>query len=145
MNKRRLASLVAGAVLVVLGLAACGGGGKAESEKGVTTTIAGVAASNHGTADVSGQEEIELTLDDKYFEPTLLKGKPGQKLTVGLGNEGTLEHTFTIDSESVDVDLKSGDKRKATVTFPASGTLSFYCRFHKSQGMAGGLEASSGY
>ena len=116
-----------------------------ESEEGVTTTIAGIAASNHGTADVSGQEEIELELDDKYFEPTLLKGKPGQKLTVGLGNKGTLEHTFTIDSESVDVDLKSGDERKATVTFPASGTLSFYCRFHKSKGMAGGLEASSGY
>ena len=145
MNKLRLASLVAGAVLAVLGLAACGGGGKAKSEEGGTTTIAGLAASNHGTADVSGKEEIELELDDKYFEPTLLKGKPGQKVTVGLGNKGTLEHTFTIDSESVDVDLKSGDERKATVTFPASGTLSFYCRFHKSKGMAGGLEASSGY
>jgi ABC-type glycerol-3-phosphate transport system substrate-binding protein len=53
---RQLPMLVAARVLV-LGLAACGGGyGKSKkTEEGTTTTIAGVQAKSHGTKDVSGE------------------------------------------------------------------------------------------
>jgi plastocyanin len=113
------------------------GGGQ---EGGGTIQVAGEEASDHGTEDVAGASEIEVELDDFYFEPTVLEGDAGQTLTVDLFNEGEAPHTFTIDSLSVDETLQPGDEGlSAEVTFPDSGALLFYCRFHAGGGMRGGL------
>jgi plastocyanin len=114
-----------------------GGGGEDESE---TITIAGEEATSHGSEDVSGTGQIELELDDFYFEPTVLEGEAGEALTVNLFNEGDAPHTFTIDELQIDEELQPGDEDvTADVTFPDSGALVFYCRFHATQGMRGGL------
>jgi plastocyanin len=104
------------------------------------TTIAGLSANDHGVKQVSGEAEVEL--DDFYFEPTVLKGKPGAKVTLELKNEGKTEHNFSIDDQMIDQDLEAGESAKVTVTIPQSGEVSFYCKYHKSQGMAGALSAS---
>ena len=67
------------AMAVFLAASACGGG-DGESSEGGTTTVAGLEANDHGVKDVSGESELELELDDDYFEPTVLKGTPGQQL-----------------------------------------------------------------
>jgi plastocyanin len=145
---RRLPILAAAAFLL-LGAAACGGGGYGggdkKSEEGTTTTIGGVQAESHGTKDVSGMgaEKVEIEMYDNYFEPTILKGKPGQKVTMELKNEGKAAHTFTVSEQSVDQEVQPGDEAEADVTFPDSGELTFVCKFHKSSGMVGALEASS--
>ena len=72
-----------------------------------------------------------MELDDYYFKPTVLKGSPGQKVTLELENEGSVEHNFTIDSQGIDKDLEAGEDAKVTVTIPKSGALSFYCKYHK--------------
>jgi plastocyanin len=112
------------------------GGG---SEGGGHKTIAGVQANNHGTKAVEDNGKTEVEMDDYYFEPTVLEGKPGEKVTLELKNEGQTEHTFTIDSQGVDQDLGPGEEAEVDVTIPKSGVVSFYCKFHKSQGMAGAL------
>jgi plastocyanin len=89
---------------------------------------------------VSGTTEVEL--DDYYFEPTVLKGKPGAKVTLELKNEGKVEHNFSLDAQHIDKDLDAGKSATVTVTLPQSGELSFYCKYHKSRGMAGALAAS---
>ncbi|SRR6266540_1475170 len=128
----------------VLAVAAAGCGGYGGKSKGTTsgsgggqTVIAGVNANNHGSATVSDEEKVEL--DDFYFEPTVLKGKPGQRVTLELENEGKVEHNFSIDSQGIDKDLEAGEDAKVTVTIPKSGLVSFYCKYHKSMGMAGAL------
>jgi plastocyanin len=135
---------------VVLVAAGCGGyGGKSKSSStessggggGGKTTIAGVPANNHGTKSVSGEAEVEL--DDYYFEPTVLKGKPGSSVTLELKNEGSVEHNFTIDSQGIDKDLEAGEDAKVSVTIPKSGVVSFYCKYHKSMGMAGALSGGA--
>ncbi len=139
--------IVAGCVLL---LAAAGCGSSSSSSSGGTTTkesgggggqktIAGVKANDHGTKAVEDNGKTEVELDDFYFEPTVLEGKPGQKVTLELKNEGETEHTFTIDSQSVDQDLGPGEEAEVDVTIPKSGVVSFYCKFHKSSGMAGAL------
>ncbi len=136
--------LTAGALLGVLVAVAAGCGGyggsksksKSESEGG-KKQIAGVSANDHGSKTVSNETEVEL--DDYYFSPTVLKGTPGQKVTLELKNEGKVEHNFTIDSQGIDKDLEAGEDAKVSVTIPKSGVISFYCKYHKSQGMAGGL------
>jgi plastocyanin len=140
--------IVAGCVLL---LAAAGCGSSSSSSSGGTTTeesggggggqktIAGVKANDHGTKAVVDSGKTEVELDDFYFKPTVLEGKAGQKVTLELKNEGNTEHTFTIDSQNVDQDLGPGEEAKVDVTIPKSGVVSFYCKFHKSSGMAGAL------
>jgi plastocyanin len=140
-----LALLLAG---LALAASACGGGSSNESggttetsEEGGTSTIAGAAANDHGTMDVSGKDEVSLEVDDFYFEPTVLKGTPGQTLKIELENEGDAEHNFSVDDQSLDQDVEAGEKATVMVTFPDSGELQFYCKYHKQQGMVGGLQA----
>src|SRR6266550_2948477 len=59
-------------------------------------------------------------------------GKSASKSSSGGGGGG----------QTVDKDLEPGDSAKVTVTIPKSGAISFYCKYHKSMGMAGALEAS---
>ena len=143
---RRVPLLVV-ALLLLLTVAACGGYGddkKSEEGEGTTMTIGGVATEVHGTKDVSGETgKVEIEMYDDFFEPTVLKGTPGQKVTIELKNEGERAHTFTVTEQSVDQEVQPGDEAEADVTFPESGELSFICKFHESSGMVGALEPSS--
>ena len=93
--------LAASAVAVfVLAVTACGGYGDDNGEEGGSTTIGGMTAELHGTKDVSGETgKVEIELYDDYFEPTILKGEPGQKVTLELKNEGENPHTLTISDQ----------------------------------------------
>ena len=142
-----LAALTAGLVPLV---AACGSSSKSSN---ATTTessggsgggggkrpIAGVSANDHGTKAVASSGKTEVELDDFYFQPTVLEGKAGEQVTLELKNEGKVEHSFTVDSQSVSKDLEPGDEAEVTVTIPKSGAVSFYCKYHRSSGMAGAL------
>ena len=144
--------IIAGCLLL---LAAAGCGSSSSSSSGGTTTeqssggggqetIAGVQANDHGTKAVEDSGKTEVEMDDFYFEPTVLEGKPGQKVELELKNEGDTLHTFTIDSQSVDKELGPGEEAEVEVTIPKSGVVSFYCKFHKSSGMAGALAVKGG-
>jgi plastocyanin len=136
--------------LLLLAAAGCGSS-SSSSSSGTTTeesnggggggqkTIAGVQANDHGTKAVEDKGKTEVELDDFYFKPTVLQGKPGEQVTLELKNEGQTEHSFTIDSQGIDKDLQPGDEAEVNVTIPKSGVVSFYCKFHKSSGMAGAL------
>jgi plastocyanin len=130
-----------GVVLVVALVATACSKSENESEGG-TTTIAGQKANDHGTKDVSEESSVELEQDNFYFEPTILKGSPGQELTIELSNEGSALHNFSIPDQSIDQDVQPDTKGEVTVTLPDSGTLVFFCKYHQSKGMVGGLEVS---
>ena len=104
-----------------------------------TKEIAGEEAIYHGSTDVAALSELEVELDDFYFGPTVLEGSPSQELALTLHNEGDAPHTFTIDGQ-IDEELQPGDEDVlGSVTFPESGAIVFYCRFHRGQGMVGAL------
>jgi plastocyanin len=134
-------AIALGIVSMVL-VASCGGNDE-ESSEGGTTTIGDVAANDHGTKDVSGESKVEVELDDDYFEPTVLEGKPGERVTLELKNEGGSEHNLTIDELQIDQDVEPGDEAEVEVTFPDSGTLTFFCKYHRGQGMAGAFRTAS--
>jgi plastocyanin len=121
------------------------GGSSSASETG-KITIGSDQANDHGTKDVTGKStfEIEADNDDEgfYFDPTILTGSAGQSVTLEVKNEGSVPHTFTIDSLNVSVTVDPDSSKMVDVTFPGSGTVEFYCQFHRSQGMAGELEVA---
>jgi len=131
--------------LVVLVAGGCGsgygggGGGTSTESGGDQRSIAGVQANDHGTKAVEDSGKTEVELDDFYFEPTVLEGKAGEQVELELKNEGDTAHSFTIDSQGVDKVIEPGDEAEVMVTIPKSGVVSFYCKFHKSSGMAGAL------
>jgi plastocyanin len=135
-------AIALGIVSMVL-VASCGGGNDEESSEGGTTTIGDVAANDHGTKDVSGESKVEVELDDDYFEPTVLEGKPGERVTLELKNEGGSEHNLTIEELQIDQDVEPDDEAEVEVTFPDSGTLTFFCKYHRGQGMAGAFRTAS--
>jgi plastocyanin len=135
----KLAVLLAALALLAAGCGGGGGGSQGESEEGSTQTIAGLQANDHGTKMVSQETEVEL--DDNYFDPTVLEGNPGEKVKLELKNEGSNEHNFTLASQNIDQDVEAGEDANVTVTIPQSGQISFFCKYHKTLGMAGALEA----
>jgi plastocyanin len=135
----RAAAVVAAGALIAAA-SGCGGSSESEENEGGTAMIAGVEANDHGTKEVGDEAKVEL--DDFYFSPTVIKGKPGSQVKLELENESGTEHNLSIDSQSIDQDVEGGEDATVTVTIPQSGEVSFYCKYHKSQGMAGALEAS---
>jgi uncharacterized cupredoxin-like copper-binding protein len=129
------------AVLVLVPLAAgCGGGSPKEvASIPVTTTVAGVAASNHGFEDVRGGKSVNLDLNDDYFEPTAIKGNRRQKVAVVLKNYGKHLHNFKLPAEGIDRDVAPGKTATLIVHIPRSGEIGFYCKYHKRLGMSGAL------
>jgi plastocyanin len=142
---RTSSSLFAVVLVLALAATACGKDNGTEGSGG-TITIAGQKANDKGTKDVSGASSAELELNNEenvyYFEPTILKGTAGQKMTLELSNEGSALHNFSVTDQNVDQDVPSGQKAEVTVTFPQSGTLVFFCKYHQTLGMVGALEVA---
>src|SRR5262245_6352366 len=109
------------------------------SGKSKSVTLGGVAYADHGTKDVGNLSELELEADDYYFSPTFLRGKPGQKVTLLVENEGSTLHNISIPSFGIDKDIPPKGKVQVDVTFPALGMLAVSCKFHGSLGMNGRL------
>jgi plastocyanin len=126
----KLGVLVAAIALLA---AACGGGG------GGTMTIGSDKANDHGTKDVSGQSSATVSQDNFFFNPTVLKGTAGEKITIDLSNVSKTLHNFSLQAQNIDQDVQPGQKATVTVTFPSSGILEFFCKYHRASGMVGEL------
>jgi YVTN family beta-propeller protein len=111
----------------------------APGKKSKTVTLNGVTYADHGTKDVRKLSKLELEADDYYFGPTFLRGNPGQKLTLMMENEASTLHNVTIPALGIDKDIPPKGKVRLEVTFPASGALAFFCKFHGPLGMNGQL------
>jgi plastocyanin len=162
-NGKRL--MCAAAAFLALAFAACGGNSdnspsasgpapskaqpsqskssESEEEDTSTKTVGGQKLNFKESANVSQKSSIEVEADNFYFSPTILKGKPGQSVTLELKNEGSVTHNFTLASQNINQDLAVGQSADVKVTFPQSGTVLFHCAFHETSGMIGALQATS--
>jgi plastocyanin len=133
-----------------LALAACGSSDDNSSSAASTSSSAGGAygASSKTTkttavssSSSSGTTEVEM--DDDYFKPKTITGKAGSTVKIELKNEGSNEHNFKIDSQKqADADVEPGKTATLSVKIPTSGSVQFYCEYHKGLGMVGTVKAS---
>jgi plastocyanin len=130
----------------MLALAACGSSNDSSSPN--TSAPAGgggygSGASKTTAASSSGSSTSEVEMYDDYFKPKTVKGKPGSTVKIELKNEGGNEHNFKIDSQKqADADVEPGKSATVSVKIPTSGSIQFYCEYHKGLGMVGTVKAS---
>jgi plastocyanin len=103
--------------------------------------ITSVGSSGGGTsADVSGKTTFDMTAQNFSFTPSTLVGTAGQTLQIRVTNTGSVLHNFSITSQNVDIQISPGQEQEFDVTFPSSGSVQFFCKFHKvSNNMVGQL------
>ncbi|HEY8199903.1 MAG TPA: cupredoxin domain-containing protein [Actinomycetota bacterium] len=101
----------------------------------------GTSAAVHGTLRVD-TSNATVQMEDRYFEPNVLSGPPGLRVTLMVRNEGTQLHNFTLTSQGLAQDVPPGSIVAIAVELPASGEAVFFCRFHRDAGMLGALVAS---
>jgi len=90
---------------------ACTGGGRS------IRLADGQRASAHGEASVAGVSATVVEMEDSYFQPTVLRGTPGQRLTITLSNQGNAVHDFRIAAQHIDANVEAGSPVTVTVTF----------------------------
>jgi Copper binding proteins, plastocyanin/azurin family. len=92
------------------------------------------------STSVSPPPDFTFEQHNYYFSPTVLPGafSTANKITIQVRNAADRQHTFTIDEFGVDVTLQPGETQTVTVN-NVTGNYTFYCRFHRAQGMVGNL------
>lgn len=103
--------------------------------------INGELANDRGIYEVTDFEKVPLDAGDFYFEPTIIAGVGGLELELHLVTESETTHNLTIPELGIDDDVTQGDIIGNIVTIPETGTITFFCKYHRDQGMIGGLQA----
>jgi plastocyanin len=88
--------------------------------------------------------DIEVVMVDIAFEVTEFSIPANTDVTVGLVNQGVLEHNFVIDELGIASPLfNGGESGSVTINAPA-GEYQYYCSVigHKEAGMVGTLTVS---
>lgn len=77
------------------------------------------------------------------FDPSEFTIPANTDVTVTVTDEGTIEHTFTVDVLDVNVEVQPGETKAATIN-AAPGDYEFYCAVpgHKEAGMVGTLHVT---
>ena len=99
--------------------------------------IDGLAVADHGMLDVRDATEAVVRVDDYYFAPTVLRGRPGQRLHLRLENAASTLHNLSATALGLDRDLAPRARLEVDVTFPRSGSVRFFCKFHAPLGQHG--------
>ncbi len=96
---------------------------------------------DHGTRDVRGQTDVSMEAGAFYFEPTFLRGNPGQTVVLTIRNEDEQNvHNFTMtEGGVVSRHIPPGGAERIEITFPTSGISLFFCGLHIEHGMRGEL------
>ncbi|MEM4969839.1 MAG: cupredoxin domain-containing protein [Sulfolobales archaeon] len=95
------------------------------------------------TTSAQVSREIEVELDDYYFEPKSISIPLGETVRLVLKNEGRSTHTFTIDELGINVRLAPGETRTIEITPDKVGSYIFYCIPHRALGMVGNITITS--
>ena len=106
-----------------------------------TKRIGGFPANFYGSTRVEKGTPVKIDAGDDYFDPTVLTGSGGSRVTLVVTNSGEAIHSFTSDELQIDEDIEIGKSIKIAMTLPRNGRVVFICRYHEYGGMVGALES----
>ena len=96
------------------------------------------------TEDKQSEEEprgetVNISIRDFAFDPSEIRAKAGQKVTLRITNNGSLSHNYTITELDEKANVGSGSTEDLEITFPEPGRYQFLCTLpgHADKGMTG--------
>jgi len=105
------------------------------------TLMSAACSSDDGGGDPDGgggAADMTVTVKDFEFDPSTIDVASGET-TIEITNTGAVEHSFTLDDDSVSQDVEPGESQ--TVTVDLTATTGFHCKYHPDQ-MTGTLQVS---
>ncbi|MCL7748804.1 cupredoxin domain-containing protein [Halalkalibacter alkaliphilus] len=106
----------------------------------VVTTLGSLnvfAESSVVTQPMETVKEIEVELNDDFFNPNVITIPNGTNTTLILKNKGKKEHTFTVEKLGIDAEVQPGEEITIIVKPKQPGTYELICRYHFEEGMVG--------
>jgi plastocyanin len=90
-------------------------------------------------ASITADVQVRIAQRDNFFSPACLVVLGGQGLDIA--NRGANLHNFSIEGTQVDLDVPPGEVTRTEAIGGAvePGTYTFFCKYHRSQGMEGEL------
>ena len=90
----------------------------------------------------AGGGGTSITMVNFKFQPATVTASASQALI--LVNSGSALHNFTIEGSSLDVDVQPGQTQTLPPPAPVQpGTYTFFCKYHRSQGMEGTITVTA--
>ena len=77
-----------------------------------------------------GAADVTMTVKDFEFDPASVDVSSGET-TIEITNTGSVEHSFTMDDDSVSQDIEPGETE--TVTVNVTADAGFHCKYHPDQ------------
>jgi plastocyanin len=74
--------------------------------------------------------DMTMTVKDFEFDPATVDVSSGET-TIEITNTGAVEHSFTLDDDSVSQDIEPGETQ--TVTINVTADAGFHCKYHPTQ------------
>jgi plastocyanin len=130
----RRRSLGLGAVVfsVALLMAACSSGdGSPETggSSGSGSPETGGGSSGSTSPETGGgTEDQTVTISNFTFDPSTLALPSGQEVTIEVTNKDDVEHSFTLDDDSVSQDVEGGEDKSVTLNLTAG--IGWHCEYH---------------
>ncbi len=115
-TRRALAGIIA--VVMVLGLAGCGGGGDDNDNV------------------LGSRNRADVLITDMGFEPDELEVRVGEEVRFTVANEDSRPHSFTLTFLDIDKEIPPGASTDITLRapeVPPAGFYSFYSKNHQSE------------
>ncbi len=104
------------------------------------TMAASCSSDDGGGGDASGGGAgPTVTMKDLAFDPVTLTVTTGEDTTISLVNEDGVEHSFTLDDDSVSQDVEGGES--SSVTINVSASIGWHCKYHP-ETMKGTIEVA---
>jgi plastocyanin len=101
----------------------------------LVSTACGSKDDNSG-GDSGAAADMTMTVKDFEFDPSTVDVSSGET-TIEITNTGAVEHSFTLDDDSVSHDIEPGETE--TVTVNVTADAGFHCKYHPDQ-MTGTLK-----
>jgi plastocyanin len=118
-------------------------GGASAAAALLAVSACGATENNSGSSGTPGGTAVTVSAKEYAFTPAQFSVPAGATVTVTFHNQGTVEHSFTLNNGGGEVEADAGSTKSVTFTAPQSGTLAFHCKYHPTQ-MMGNITVGGG-
>jgi nitrite reductase (NO-forming) len=94
----------------------------------VALVLAACSSGGGSTDTGGGNADQTITIQNFAFDPNTLTLPSGQDVTIEVTNKDDVEHSFTLDDDSVSQDVEGGETK--TVTLNLTDGIGWHCEYH---------------